>query len=566
MNNKWKIKEESKFSIDGLKVKPIVGQLLFQRGIRDKKQAEQFLNPDYERDLHDPFLFYDMNKVINRLDIAVKNKEKIGVFGDHDVDGVSSATLMVEILEKLDLEVEVYIPDKLTESHGINKKAIDQFSENSVTLMISVDCGISNREEVEYAKEKNIETIITDHHHAPDNIPEALAIINPKMKKSGYPFAGLCGTGVVFKVVQAIYQKFFPEEIEQLKWILDIVGVGTVADCMPLLGENRTLVKYGLIVLSKTKRIGYQEMINIGRMPISDGKIPTAETIAFHIAPRINAAGRMSHAREAYDLLRENNSLKASERAKSIEKKNVERQKITDKITKEVEKIVESDFSDKPFIFLVAEHYPVGIVGIIAGRIADKYGKPTGIFTQEEKESRGSFRSVQGVHILEAIKESAHLLNHFGGHTQAAGAVISNDNLDDFHQAMQESVGRQIKDFNQEMVKEIDLEISSSDITFELVNEIKKFEPFGEGNPEPKFLIRNLRLQEVRGVGTNKKHLKLKLVDESSQIFDAIGFNLGDRKNGLVIGSSVDIVCNIDENEWQGNLSIQFKLIDIGKF
>lgn len=366
--------------------------------------------------------------------------------------------------------------------------------------------------------------------------------------------------------MQAIYTTFFPDEMEQLKWILDIVGVGTVADCMPLLGENRTLVKYGLIVLSKTQRTGYQEMINVGRMPIHSSKVPTAETVAFQIAPRINAAGRMSHAREAYELLREKDSLKAIERAKDIEQKNIDRRKITDKITKEVEKIVESDFLEKPFVLIAAEHYPVGIIGIVAGRIAEKYGKPTGIFTQEEKESRGSFRSAQGVHILEAIKESSHLLDKFGGHMQAAGAVISNDKWDDFHLAMQESVGKQSQDSQQEMTREADLEVMHSEITFELVNEIKKFEPFGEGNPEPKFLIRNLRLQDVRGVGSGDKHLKLKLVGDESEIFDGIGFNLGDRKNELVVGERVDIICNIDENEWQGNLSIQFKLIDVGKF
>lgn len=565
MNNKWKIKEKVEFNIEGLKVEPIVEYLLIQRGIRDKQEAEQFLNPNYEKDLHDPFLFRDMEKFIERIQQAIDSNEKVGVFGDHDVDGVSSATLMVEILEKLNLDVDVYIPDKLTEGHGINKKAVDQFSKSGITLMITVDCGMSNVAEVEYAREKNIETIITDHHIALDEIPDAVVIINPKVKDCGYPFAGLCGTGVVFKIVQAIYATFFPDEVEQLKWILDIVGVGTVADCMPLLGENRTLVKYGLIVLSKTQRIGYQEMINVGRMPIHSNKVPTAETVAFQIAPRINAAGRMSHAREAYELLREKDSLKAMERAKDIEKKNIDRRKITEKISKEIEIVVEENFKEKPFILISAEHYPVGIIGIVAGRIAEKYGKSTGIFTREKKESRGSFRSVQGVHILEAIKESSDLLTQFGGHMQAAGAVIANEKFDQFDLNMQESVGRQMKNFEKEMIQEADLEISHSEITFELIKEIKKFEPFGEGNREPKFLIRNLRLQEIRGVGSGDKHLKLKLVGDDSEIFDGIGFNLGDRKNELVVGERVDIVCNIDENEWQGNLSIQFKLIDVGK-
>lgn len=566
MNKKWKIKEKPKYNIENLKVEPIVQLLLTQRGFKTKQEAEQFLNPDYERDLHNPFLFLDMEKVIERIQQAIENQEKVGIFGDHDVDGVSSSVLMVEVLEKLNLDVEVYIPDKLNEGHGINKKAIDLFSTDGVTLMISVDCGMSDFEMVEYAKEKGIETIITDHHIAPDKLPDAVAIINPKMKNSGYPFADLCGVGVVFKVVQAIYETFFPDEVEQLKWILDIVGVGTVADCMPLLGENRTLVKYGLVVLAKTQRIGYQEMINVGRMPIGNGKIPTAETVAFQIAPRINAAGRMSHAREAYELLRETNSSKAIEKAKNIEKQNIERRKITEKIFKEVEKIVDAEFMNKPFILIAQTHYPVGIVGIVAGRIADKYGKPVGIFTQDKNESRGSFRSVKEIHILEAIKENGDLLNQFGGHAQAAGAVIANDKLDDFQVEMEKSVTKQLKNSPTSNTKEIDLEISHQEITFELINELKKFEPFGQENLEPKFLIRNLKLEDVRGVGSNDKHLKLKLIGNDGEVFDAIGFSLGELKNDLAVGEKVDIICNIGENEWMGNLSIQFKLIDVGKF
>lgn len=566
MQKKWKIKKNPESKIKSSKFNLIIKNLLAQRGIQTEKEAEKFLNPDYEKDLHDPFLFWQMKKVIDRIQQALNKKEKVAVFGDHDVDGVSSAVLMIEVLEKLGLETEVYIPSKQTEGHGISQKVIDQFYDLGVTLMITVDCGMSNFAEVEYAKSKNIETIITDHHLAPEEIPQALAIINPKMSNSGYPFSGLCGVGVVFKVVQAIYQRFFPQEIDKLKWILDIVGVGTVADCMPLLDENRTIVKYSLIVLSKTQRTGFQEMINVCQIPFLT-KIPTAEMVAFHIAPRLNALGRMSHAREAYDLLREKNSLKAIERAKDMEQKNLNRRKITEELVNEIEKIVEEDFFDKPFIFAVAEHYPVGIIGIVAGKIAEKYNKPTGIFSQSEKESRGSFRSINGVHILEAIKENSHLLLQFGGHVQAAGAVLNNENLESFQLGIQDSIKKQMIDFEKEIVSEVDLEIENHDeISLDLIREIKMFEPFGEANPEPKFLIRDLRLQEIRTVGSDAKHLKLKLVGKNSQKFDAIGFNLGERKNDLVVGDKIDIICLLDENEWLGNVSVQFKLVDLGKF
>jgi single-stranded-DNA-specific exonuclease len=307
-------------------------------------------------------------------------------------------------------------------------------------------------------------------------------------------------------------------------------------------------------------------MINMGKMPLLN-KIPTAEMVAYHIAPRLNASGRMSHAREAYDLLRETDNLKAMERAKDLEQKNIERRKITEKLVQEIEKIVESDFVNKPFIFAVAEHYPVGIIGIVAGKIAEKYGKPTGIFTKLEKESRGSFRSVKGIHILEAIKEQSHLLTQFGGHIQAAGVVIANENLESFHLGMQKSISKQTIYFEKEIVSEVDLEIENhEEITLNLVREIKKMEPFGEANPEPKFLIKDLRLQEIRCVGSDEKHLKLKLVGKNSEIFNAIGFNLGERKKDLLVGKKIDIICTIDENEWQGNVSVQFKLVDLGKF
>jgi single-stranded-DNA-specific exonuclease len=565
MKHQWSIKNSEFKKIKNLQVEPIVALLLFQRGIKTKELAEQFLNPNYERDLHNPFLFKDMKKMIVRLKKAIKNNERVGVFGDHDVDGVSSSVLMVEVLEKLNLKVSVYIPDKLTEGHGINHQAINDFSQMNISLMITVDCGVSDIKMVDIAKKNNIETIITDHHQPADQLPRAVAIINPHLQNCKYPFKNLCGVGVVFKIIQAIYQEFFPKEIEQLKWLLDIVGVGTVADCMPLLGENRTLVKYGLVVLAKTQRIGYQQMITVGKMPIGNGKIPTAETVAFQIAPRINAAGRMSHAKEAYDLLRENDSNRALIQAQRIEKQNVERRKITEKIFKEVDEIVEAKFKNKKFILVAKAQYPVGIVGIVAGRIADKYGKPAGIFTREKKQSKGSFRSAQGVHILKALKESKHLLQKFGGHKQAAGAIIDNGNLKKFQTMMEKSIENQLKNLKVISNKEVDLEISHQEINFELINELKKFEPFGHDNPEPKFLIKNLKLAEVRGVGNKEQHLKLKLLGENEELFEAIGFNLGNLKQNLKIGDKVETVCNLGENEWMGNTSIQFKLIDIGK-
>ena len=564
---KWKVREKVAGKISGSEVHPVVERLLLQRGIDETQKLEQFFSPDYDRDLHDPFLFAQMRAVVDRITRARDDKEKIGIFGDHDVDGISGATILHEALTELGIENEVYIPDKHTEGHGINEKAIEQFHKNGVTLMISVDCGSTNVDEVATAKKKGIDTIIIDHHNTPEVLPEAFAIINPKLPDAGYPFDGLCGTATAFKVVTALFQELLPEEVGQLKWLLDIVAIGTIADCMPLIDENRTIVHYGLLVLSKSRRVGYQELISVGRLPIGENQMPDARTVAFHIAPRLNAAGRMAHAEDAFFLLAEKDRTKATVRAQDLEEKNKKRRKITDTLVKEVDALAHEEFAERKSVVVAAEHYPVGVVGIIAGRIASTHQKPAAVFAKGDTESRGSFRSIENVNVAAALAACEDLLVKHGGHDQAAGATIANEYLDAFSERFEEAIATQMGAATIEQTLLADLELDGHHVDFDLAAQIKKFAPFGQDNEEPLFVLKDLVVLEKKLVGSGNKHLKLSLQPgaNSPKVFDAIGFGLGAYYDTIKIGDVVDVVATVGENEWRGSKSLQLTLTDLKK-
>ncbi len=560
----WKIKTHTIQGDKKISIHPIIDQLLSQRGISDD-MMESFLVPNYDKDLHDPFLFRDMERVVARVHQAIVQKENIGIFGDHDADGVSSAVLLAEGLEALGANVSVYIPDKITEGHGINIEAIDKFATGDVRVMISVDCGTSSYDAVRYATEKNMDVIITDHHHAPEVLPQAYAIINPKIKNETYPFVELSGTSVAFKVLQALYMRHAPNRKAQLKWFLDVVCVGTIADCVPLIGENRTLVSYGLRVLNKTRRVGYKELCSVGQFCKNAEEI-RAETVAFHLAPRINAAGRMVHAKHAYDLLRETDVGKAHDKAKFIEELNEKRKHITDQITRRVEKIVEKEQCDRSFIIVAGEDYPVGIIGIVAGRIAEKYRKPTGIFTRFDTESRGSFRSANGVHVVDALHACEKHIVKFGGHEKAAGATVRHEDFDLFSQKINEHVVALLDEVPEPYIS-ADMEISLCDVTLEIVDLITALEPFGEGNTEPVFVIRGVVVADVRMVGSTGAHVKMICADshDARLRIDAIGFFMKEKFQNIIQKDHVDIIARIQKNEWNGRVSVQLQLLDIVK-
>lgn len=548
------------------KYHPVVLQLLANRGISQKKDIEKYFNADYEADIFDPFLFSDMGKAVERIARAKEKKEKIAIYGDYDADGVTATALLFETLEQLGFKkVIVYIPDRQLEGYGMNMDAVEFLHQEKVDLIITVDCGITSQEEVEKAGELKMDVIITDHHHVPQVLPRALAIINSNIKDCQYPEKNLAGVGVAFKLAQAMYKKMNPKEAEQLKWLLDLVAIGTVADCVPLLGENRVLVKFGLIVLSKTKRSGLLEMFKVGRISISEDDRPDTHKISFQIAPRINAAGRMDHASFSYNLMIEKDAVKARDMALEVESKNQSRQKITGEITREARAIAENIFKDKKFIFAENEHWPAGLLGLVAGKISDEFNKPALILQKQKKEFVGSLRSIPQINIIEILEKCAELLIKFGGHAQAAGVRVAHNKIEKFCAKFGQLIEEQLagKDITPQI--EIDAEISADDLNWDLVGQIKKMEPFGDGNEEPVFLAKNMIVESLRVVGNGSKHLKLALRagDASPKIFDAIGFGLGEKFPNLKNGDSLDIVFNLQEDEWNGNKKIQLKLIDL---
>lgn len=557
--------KEELFDSSPSRFHPVAEVLLRNRGYTKPEDQDIFLAPDYTRDVHDPMLFSAMEKVVERVKRAKENKEVVGIFGDFDADGVTSSVILRTVLEELGLQPLVYIPDKLSEGHGLNMKAVDFFAEAKASLIFTLDCGMMNHDEILAAQKKGIDCIVVDHHHVPEVLPHAFAIINPKLKDETYPFRELCGAGTTFKVAHALIKNLKPKYEEQLKWLLDIVAIGTVADVMPLVGENRVLVKYGLLVLSKTRHIGLKALLQEARIDFERGTIPDAELIAFHIAPRINAASRMAHAKIAHDLLMASSESEALLLARQLNQLNVARQKQSSTITKEVVAYMEKEKKGRHFLFAAEPHYPYGIVGLVAGRLANEFQKPVAILTKGEERSRGSFRSIPGFSVIEALEACADILERYGGHEAAAGMHIHNDHLEAFEERFNDLVAawqsKQEK-VSEEKVLQVDIEILPTHVGPELWNDLKKLSPFGEGNREPIFAVRQGIIQSIRYLGKNGEHLKLSL-QLGEKVFDAIGFSLAKEKNYLTEGMAIDLAFCLGENRWNGSSKLQLKIVDI---
>lgn len=524
MTKQWRLKKKISDNL--------VDQLLKNRGIEDK---ERFFEPQYG-DLYDPFLFKDMVKAVERI----KKAKNITIFADYDADGVTAAALLSQILD-----VRVYIPDRNKEGYGLNCQAIKKVAGNGSDLIITVDCGVSDFEEVELARKLGVDVIITDHHHLPSKLPRALAIINPKQR--GYPFKDLAGVGVAFKLAQALLGRRGRGQPSPSfeKWLLDLVAIGTITDCMPLLDENRVLAKFGLIVLAKTKRIGLQRLL--------PSKLD-AHAVAFQIGPRLNAAGRMDQANTAYQLLITTSGQEAQTLASHLEEKNRERQTITVKIFDELAAKFDSQ---KKLIFDGSEDFPVGVIGLVAGKLADTFFRPTIIFSQGKEKSIGSARSIPSFNIIQAIEKCGYLLEEYGGHPGAAGFTILNKNLRAFQKYLDDLCQRQLKEKDLIPILEIDAQIKPDDIAWDLCDEIQKFAPFGYGNPKPRFLLSNVQIQDIWCVGNNGCHLKLRVP------FEVIGFNFGSWADKIKAGDYIDLVFELETDQWNGLKKLQLNLIDL---
>ncbi len=535
---------------------PVVVQLLSNRGLDTQEKIDEFLNPDYSQDIHDPYLFSDMEKATERLYKAITDKELITIFGDYDADGVSAAIILREVLLSLGAQVEVYLPHREKDGYGLSKKAVKEFKENNTKVIITVDCGISSNKEIKEAQDNKIDVIITDHHTVPKELPLAYSIIHPKVDKQ-YPFKGLAGGGVAFKLAQGLLhsKKNKKVEREQEKWLLDMVAIATVADMMPLLGENRTLLKYGLIVLEKTRRIGLQNLIKVCNL-----KEINTRSIGFSIAPRINAAGRMDHANLAYYLLKEESREKAYQLALELDNSNKERQKITETMFRQA-LALKLNLDDKILIFFNKE-WSAGLTGLVASKLLRKYNRPCLVITEnkETKDLVGSGRSIKEFNVTQALEGVKDSLLRFGGHPQACGFSLKENNLEQFKEGIIKITNKELKDIDPKPELDIELEINFSDINWPLVELVNKFKPFGKDNEEPLFLSKDIIITNLKKVGADEKHLKLELMKDNKKI-NCIGFSLAFKE--LKVGDKVNIVYNLSINEWNGNRQIQLIIKDI---
>lgn len=566
MVKKWqilpKINEElaKKFP----EISPVILQLLFNRGLESQKQIDEFLNPDYSEDIHDPFLFKDMKKAVTRMKKAIENDEKVVIHGDYDADGVCSTVILYTTLKKLGLKnLEIYLPHREKEGYGINLKTIEYFKKQNVNLIITCDCGVSNFQEIKQAKKYSIDTIITDHHHGPKILPEAVAIINPIIKGEAYPFKHLAGSGVAFKFIQALLEDIKYSEKESFeKWLLDMVAIGTVADVSRLVGENRTLVKYGLVVLAKTKNLGLQKLIEVSS--INKEKINT-HTIGFQIAPRINSAGRIDHANTAFNLLSTENIEEAIVIASDLNKNNVERQKITEKAITEAMEIIKPEESDDKIFFANKGNWNSGIIGLVAGRICQEFHRPTFIFTTFNDLYVASGRSIPEFDIIEAITTQKDILERYGGHKGACGLTIKKENYKLFINNLNKITEDKLKNIKLLPTLDIDIELTMNDLNWEIVDQLEKFTPFGNSNPKPKFITKNLEVNEIKPVGGNNQHLKIGVNDQSGSVKKVIIFNCDKICSNLQINDKVDLVYELIVNIWNGNKEIELNCLDLKK-
>ena len=560
-NKKWTLKYKGRLERDELsdkiRISPEISQILKNRGIKNERDSEIFMNPSLDY-LRDPFLMKDMAKAVDRIKKAMDNNESIFIYGDYDVDGVSSTSILYLYFDSINYPISYYIPNRLEEGYGINEEAIKKISEQGCNLIISVDCGITSVKEVELANELGIDVIITDHHECQSEIPNAYAVINPKQEDCNYPFDMLCGCGVAFKLIQALT----PKDVFKTTMYnyLEIATIATICDIVPLVDENRIIVKNGLKLMKEGKNLGLRELIKV--CGVDTEKIGSSH-VGFSIGPRINASGRLGYSYLGVQLFTTKDEHEANEIARMLEEKNDERQLIEAKMYHEAEEIINSNksYEDDKVLVIAKEGWQHGIIGIVASKLTEKYYKPTILLTIEDGEATGSARSIKGFSIFETLMKCKNLLNKFGGHDQAAGLGLDANKVD----KLRDEVNK-IADYNltsEDMIENINVEfeLPEDKVSLDLVDELHKLEPFGLSNPSPRFIMRNLVLDDMFTLGKNKQHLKLNVYNENT--YECIGFNMAHLKENFNIGDKVDILFQLDENNYMGKRTVQLLLKDI---
>ncbi|MBO2543501.1 single-stranded-DNA-specific exonuclease RecJ [Salegentibacter sp. BDJ18] len=544
-----------------LGVETPVATLLAQRGIMTFEAAKKFFRPSLE-ELHDPYLMKDMDVAVNRIQQAIASEENIMVYGDYDVDGTTSVALMSSYLKTLTPNIATYIPDRYTEGYGISYQGIDFAADNEISLIIALDCGIKAIDKVAYAAEKGIDFIICDHHRPGETIPEAVAVLDPKREDCEYPYKELCGCGVGFKLIQAINSKRGGKP-EVLLPYLDLVATAIGADIVPITGENRILAYHGLNVINVAPRTGFKAIL----AQVKKDKL-TITDVVFIIAPRINAAGRMKHGLHAVNLLTEEDEATAMEFAGEIENFNAER-KTTDKaITVEaLDQIEELQEQERYSTVVYHEGWHKGVIGIVASRLTETYYRPTLVFTKSGEKLAASARSVKGFDVYNALEACKEHIEQFGGHKYAAGLTLEVSEYENFKAKFESVVSETIDRRLLTPEIAVDAEINLDEITPKFFRILKQFAPFGPGNMSPVFMTQNLTDTGYgKCVGADEAHLKCKVVQQGkSAMFDMIGFGLGEKFETISEKKTFKAVYSLDENEWNGNISIQLKLKDISE-
>ncbi len=562
MTNKWIVKEINNEKVELLKEKfnlsNLVAKILSNRNILGREMQEddikKFLNPTRD-DFYDPFLLPDMEQAVERIEQAINNNEKILIYGDYDADGITSTTILIKFFKEIGVEVDKYIPNRLEEGYGINNKALEEIKNRGIDLIITVDTGITANDQVKYANELGLDVIITDHHEPSDEIPKAVAVIDAKRKNNQYPFNQLAGCGIAFKLTQAISIK---RKLDPSKYLknLDIVSIGTISDLVPLVDENRVIVKLGLMLVKQTKNIGLRKLLLKSQLKEVD-----STSISFGITPRINAAGRLGNQYDALNLFITEDVKEAERLSEVLNSYNIERQKIGNKIYEEA--ISQLKDEEKNCIILGKEDWHHGVIGIVSSKITEKFNKPSILLCFENNIAKGSGRSVPGFDLYKAISSTKEYLLGFGGHTMACGLSLTVENFEKFKKEITKYIDENLDISKLEKEIYIDEILKIDDLDIEEIKELKSLEPFGEENQEPIIMYENVEINGIRTLSENK-HLKLSL-KKNDKIIDAIGFNLGELAEKYKIGDTIDIVGNIEINSFNGKDLIQIRLIDIRK-
>ncbi|MFW0739047.1 single-stranded-DNA-specific exonuclease RecJ [Flavobacterium sp. T12S277] len=560
---RWTLKpkpseEKIKHLAQALNVEDFVATLLIQRGIETFDEARDFFRPSLEQ-LHDPFLMKDMDKAVSRIELAIKNQENILVFGDYDVDGTTAVSLVSAYLKSHYPNIATYIPDRYDEGYGISFKGIDFADDNGFSLIIALDCGIKSIDHIAYAKEKNIDFIICDHHRPGDSLPDAVAILDPKRNDCSYPYDELCGCGVGFKLIQALGTNR-NETIQDLLPYLDLVATAIAADIVPITGENRILAFYGLQVINSNPRPGIKALVHQVKKKTLD-----ITDVVFIISPRINAAGRIKHGNHAVELLTEFNFEQAQQFASEIEQYNADRKDLDKKITKEAfQQIAENNEQDRFSTVVFQEDWHKGVIGIVASRLIETYYRPTLVFTKSGDKYAASARSVKGFDVYNALDACSEHLEQFGGHMYAAGMTLKAENYKTFKAAFEKQVEETILPEMRTPEIEIDAEINFSDITPKLIRILKQFEPFGPLNMTPVFMTKSIKdTGYAKTLGAEEEHLRLFVKQNNSDGIAAIGFGLGKKLDIAKNQNPFQLAYSLAENEWNGTVSNQLMLKDI---